>query len=225
MRHALANLLSSGIRSLTGMGPVEYAEYVRKPGAERSRAHWGLIAWLWGMSGWLFMMGTAAAIGFIGYAVYLQAISLIHAAYLILLCTLLAASLMLFLAAIAQEGRISIESNWGGLGGGLGGWRVSSSLTFLCSTAALFALLVMAVSAEPAAPDLRERYRAAISAGAKAGLTFDKRGMMGGKFYLKGKGPQSAINEFWNQVKLANPLYDDIWADLTPTAAPAGKAQ
>lgn len=203
------------------MGPSEYGEYSRKRPAGDGR----MAAWLWGIGGWLFIMGTGTAVAFIFYGVLQQGIPVVRAAYLILLCSLLGASLLLFLAAIAQEGRLSVESNWGGLGGGLGGWRVSSSLTFLCSTVALFALLVMAVRAEPAAPDLRERYRAAVSAGIRAGITFDKRAMLGGKYYLQGKGTQQAINEFWSQVKLANPLHDDIWADLTITTQPAGKAQ
>lgn len=51
-----------------------------------------------------------------------------------LLSLLLGASLALFLfflTAMAQGSSVGIESSWGGFGGGLGGWRISSALAFL----------------------------------------------------------------------------------------------
>jgi len=41
--------------------------------------------------------------------------------------------LVLFVLEIAQYGSIAIKSQWGGIGGGLGGWRLSRPLTYLAS--------------------------------------------------------------------------------------------
>src|SRR5271154_126167 len=46
-----------------------------------------------------------------------------------------------FAEAIRLEGAPHIESHWGGLGGGVGGWRVSPSLIYL-SGAIIFGILM-----------------------------------------------------------------------------------
>lgn len=38
---------------------------------------------------------------------------------------------VLFVQQVRSGHRVGIESHWGGLGGGLGGWRISSALCFL----------------------------------------------------------------------------------------------
>jgi len=214
LRKTIAYLLSEEIRRLLGVSRPEYLEHVKRMIAEERPEP------VTGPLGIGILLAAVAAIAFVAYGLAVGALAPARAAYLILLTVMLGLSLILFLATIAKEGRLSIESNWGGLGGGLGGWRISSSLTFLCSTVALFVMMVMAVSAEPALPDLRERYRMAVTAGWKSGLVFDETRMWGRKLYVKGHGSQAAINEFWNQVKIINPYFDDVWADLTiPGAA------
>jgi hypothetical protein len=218
MRKTIAYLLSDEIRRLLGVNRAEYVEYVKRAAAEdRPEAGAGPL-------GIGLLLAAAAAIAFVAYGLAVGAVAPARAAYLILLCVLLGLSLLLFLAAISKEGQLSVESNWGGLGGGLGGWRVSSSVTFLCSTIALFVMLVIAVSAEPSIPDLRERYRTAVSTGWKNGLVFDETRMWGRRLYVKGRGSQAAINEFWNQVKIINPYFDDVWAEFTVPGAPAAAA-
>ncbi|WP_125486418.1 hypothetical protein [Edaphobacter aggregans] len=131
-------------------------------------------------------------------------------------------SFTLFLENLLRGGRLDVESNWGGLGGGLSGWRVSGPLAFLFLSIGLFALLVAAISNDPPHPDLWERYRGALNFAAQNGIKFEKREVVGGKLLLKGTAPSQAVEDaFWTQVKLANPLYDDIVPDLS-IKAPAG---
>jgi hypothetical protein len=39
-----------------------------------------------------------------------------------------------FMTSVRKDGPLSFESHWGGLGGGVGGWRMSESLTYLMAT-------------------------------------------------------------------------------------------
>lgn len=50
-----------------------------------------------------------------------------------------------FYAAVSTGDELKIEYHWGGLGGGLGGWRISKSLGFLFAAFALGGLLAVAV--------------------------------------------------------------------------------
>lgn len=177
--------------------------------------------------GWLLLGTAAVAILLIFGGIWQQTIPPTRGVYLVLLIVLLSGSVYLFVNTMAAENRLSIESNWGGLGGGLGGWRISGSVTYLLTSIGLTGLLVAAVNAESPTPDLRERYRAAINVGSKNGIKFDKYEMRGRRFYLQGSAPnQAAANAFWEEVKLANPLYDDIWADLkvAPSAPAAARS-
>jgi hypothetical protein len=60
--------------------------------------------------------------------------------------------LFLFVRMIERGIAPQIETSWGGLGGGLGGWRISSSLTYLTMAAmfgVLFAYFVMQLGEAP----------------------------------------------------------------------------
>jgi len=59
----------------------------------------------------------------------------------------------LFIGAVRRDD-LRVESHWGGFGGGVGGWRVPSSLVFLAAALAFSALLAMVASA-PSAADIR----------------------------------------------------------------------
>ena len=48
---------------------------------------------------------------------------------------------------------IWVETNWGGLGGGLSGWRVSPAISFLLLTALLLGCLSLTVVALPGLPE------------------------------------------------------------------------
>lgn len=74
---------------------------------------------------------TFAMVAFLGVAVYRHEVSASLAALLALIGGLTAWFLVLFLQAVDQDGPPQFETNWGGLGGGLGGWRFSASLIYL----------------------------------------------------------------------------------------------
>jgi hypothetical protein len=57
------------------------------------------------------------------------------------------------------------------------------------------------------------------------GIQFETPVVAGGKLLLKGTAPsQAVVNQFWDQLKLANPMSDDVVVDLItkPPTAPAG---
>ena len=58
----------------------------------------------------------------------------------------------MFVAVRRGEG-FEIESHWGGLGGGLGGWRVSAPLVYLFGVVAVLALGTTAVRPSTGIPD------------------------------------------------------------------------
>jgi hypothetical protein len=159
----------------------------------------------------LCLVGTGIADAYIWLAASkMQTISGAWGGYLILLATMFGVSFLFFVRSMQKDDRLAVESNWGGLGGGLGGWRVSSSLVFLLTSAALFAALLFGVQAGTR-PDLRERYRAAINLGEHEKMRFDRIEVAGGRLNLTGSAPSAcAYDKFWDQVKLANSTYDDI---------------
>lgn len=55
-----------------------------------------------------------------------------------------AALLIAMFRALSQGDRFEIESHWGGLGGGLGGWRVSKPLVFLLAVLAIIGMAALA---------------------------------------------------------------------------------
>jgi hypothetical protein len=64
----------------------------------------------------------------------------------------------------------------------------------------------------------------ALNLADQRGIKFERREMVGRKLLLKGTAPsQTVANEFWDQIKLANPVYDDVAPDISIKAAtPAG---
>jgi hypothetical protein len=167
-------------------------------------------------------IATATAISLIVFSVVRRGMSPAHGGYLILLLALFALTFTLFLNETVVVGdRIRVESNWGGLGGGLSGWSISNALVFLLLTVGFLTLLAGGFGTDTPQPDVRERYRTALTFAALNGIKFGEAEVVGRKLMLKGTAPTQAVaNEFWNQVKLANPLYDDLSAELTITKTP-----
>jgi hypothetical protein len=80
---------------------------------------------------WVLLAGLLA---FAGFAVYRGEVPALWGAGLALLGGLALWFSWLFVVSVEQEGPPQIESNWAGLGGGLGGWRFSASLVYaLCA--------------------------------------------------------------------------------------------
>jgi hypothetical protein len=180
-----------------------------------------LTKWVLAFLGALAFIGANALIV---YAVLRRSISPTRGAYLVVLIVLLALSATLLMDGLIRGGRLAFESNWGGLGGGLGGWQVSSVFTYLLLSIGLFVMLVAAIGVDTPHPDLLERYGAALNFAAQNGIKFEKSEVVSGKLVLKGTAPsQQVLNEFWDEVKLANPFHDDIAPDLT-IKAPAGSS-
>jgi hypothetical protein len=161
-------------------------------------------------------VATVSGIGVVIYALLTRSMPPSHAVYLIVVLTLFSLCFTLFLRNLFQDNDLWFESNWGGLGGGLSGWSLSPGLTFLLLSIGLLALLVVALGTANPQTYVRERYRAALDFAAQKGIQFDTAQIVGGKLILKGTAPSATdINAFWDQIKLANPLQDDLEAQLT----------
>jgi len=77
---------------------------------------------------------TGAMLVSLGLALYLREISALKAALVSILGGLSLWFAWMFVSSVEREGPPQIDTNWGGLGGGLGGWRCSSSLVYgLCA--------------------------------------------------------------------------------------------
>lgn len=161
-------------------------------------------------------IAIAAAIVVVIYALLQRSMPPVQAVYLIVVLTLFGLCFTVFLRHLFLGDKLVFESNWGGLGGGLSGWSLSTPLIFLLLSVGSLALLVVAIGTASPQTDVRERYRAAINFAAQTGIQFDSVQIAGGKLTLKGTAPSAtAVNAFWDQVKLANPLYDDFETQLT----------
>lgn len=60
--------------------------------------------------------------------------------------------LVLLAASLAHGGRVEVRTYWGGLGGGLGGWRLSSAAVYLMGALAFGALTAAAAHPDPEPP-------------------------------------------------------------------------
>lgn len=103
-----------------------------------------------------------------------------------------------------------MESHWGGLGGGLGGWRISRSATYFVVMAASTALLVSSLSGAQGASEasrqqrfetLFETYYPAIQVGRQSKMVLHA-GIAGSRLSIAGSSPNpDATNAFWDAVK------------------------
>jgi hypothetical protein len=81
----------------------------------------------------------------------------------IFLCVLIFRLLTAVFWAMGRGG-IWLETNWGGLGGGLSGWRISDALVYLLLIALLLGCLMLAVVTLPPHPKINDNKGAAKDA-------------------------------------------------------------
>jgi hypothetical protein len=166
----------------------------------------------------LVVVSFVTCAGFVAYlAVIRDAIPVTRAILLVLVILAGGCCFALFLHNLeAVDGRLEISSHWGGLGGGLGGWRVSKSVTYLFAATGLVALLTTIASRQADNPKsyLTERYRSTIQKAQNVGVKNLSFKLVGGRLVLTGTTDQAKANEVWEQIKLANPTYDDIEVDF-----------
>jgi len=164
----------------------------------------------------LYLLGIAAGVAAIAWAVAFERLPALQGGYLMLCAVLTGASFFKFLQSLDQENFMFIESHWGGLGGGLGGWRVSRSLTYFVTTAGLAVLLWSGITGVRAAGDdqreerldgLVERYYPAIQVARQNGILLQVR-LSGTRLLLAGWTPgRDATDKFWDAIKQASPAW------------------
>jgi hypothetical protein len=115
------------------------------------------------------------------------------------------------------------EGHWGGLGGGMSGWRISPSILFL----------VVAVVSGVMATDITislinrrplvavEKYQSVVRLMAQSNVKGIQIYEEKGKVILHGEAPdEETKNRIWDQIKLVNPALDDVSAEITLAASP-----
>jgi hypothetical protein len=145
-----------------------------------------------------------------------------------------------FLMYLRTEDIPAFESHWGGLGGALGGWRISRALStlilsvFLCFVTGMVARHAIGAAraqyalAHKSDAQSIDKYQSVLRYLSHAGFRLETLSVRGGRVYLSGVAPtEQAKNGIWTQIKLANPKLDDIHADIRVEArsAQAGEPQ
>jgi len=132
------------------------------------------------------------------------------------MAVLSALSLAGFAYFVMRQERIRIESHWGGLGGGLGGWTISNPLACLVLAIA-FGALCVALSMQQQKPDLLERFNGAIRLAQERSFQFDKPPQIdsAGRLYFHGVAASEPIQkEIFRQIELVDPVYRFIDAEV-----------
>ncbi len=63
---------------------------------------------------------------------------------------------------------------------------------------------------------LKQKYQTVLNAADQLHVQFQNLHVQDDKLFIKGIAPsEDAKNKFWDQIKLVNPNYDDITADIT----------
>src|SRR5438067_1830836 len=116
---------------------------------------------------------------------------------------------------VIQGESIRVESHWGGLGGGLGGWTMSNALAFLLLGIA-FGAFAATLSMQEHRPDLIERFSGAIRLAQERRFVFDKQPQVNseGRVYFHGVAASEEIQkEIFREIELVDPVYRFIDAD------------
>ena len=129
----------------------------------------------------------------------------------------------LFVFMTWMDPRPQIEGHWGGLGGGLGGWRIAPSILFLIAAlgmGSITASLANNLAARPAdRTGLSEKYQPVIRLMAELRVRNIQWWEQSGKLRLQGEAADAIVkNRIWDQIKLVNPLFDDVTANITVAA-------
>lgn len=70
---------------------------------------------------------------------------------------------------------------------------------------------------------LKQKYNSVLNAVPQYGIQLQNLHMEGGKLFIRGVAPsEEAKNRLWDQIKLVDPSYSDLTADIT-VAAGAGQ--
>ncbi len=170
-------LLTAAATAMVVIDAVRFSRWFRPDPPETAAPALGIFGWLFGFpvssgagrfllrfqeSGDLHPL-LVSPVREIGIAILLLLVALIAAALgqislprALVLATLLAAALSIVIRAIEAIERdpVELRSGWGGLGGGLGGWRLSRSAVLLLLTLVLIGAAAAAAwpPASPAPP-------------------------------------------------------------------------
>jgi nucleoid-associated protein YgaU len=64
--------------------------------------------------------------------------------------------------------------------------------------------------------DLKQKYKSVFAVVQQQGVRLAQLHVQDNKLFMRGAAPSEAIkNALWNQIKVVNPAYDDITADIT----------
>ncbi len=73
---------------------------------------------------------------------------------------------------------------------------------------------------------LKQKYQSVQNAMAQNQVRLENLNMQGDKLYMRGEAPsQEAKNKVWDQIKMIDPTYSDLTADITVNETAAPKTQ
>ena len=81
---------------------------------------------------------------------------------------------------------------------------------------------------DPKLEQLKGKYSSVLRAIEQSGVRLQNVHVEGGKLLIRGQAPSADVkNRIWDQIKLVDPTYSDLTADITvdPNAKPAAAAQ
>jgi len=142
--------------------------------------------------------------------------------FFIFAATMTAVFAVIFLLGLFTDA-VRLESHWGGLGGGVGGWTMSRPLASLISALGfglITALLVGGTFAN-SSERLKEKYQPATRLLELQGGRISRFYVQNRKLILTASVPDETVkNRVFDEIKLINPAQDDIAADIsTPPQA------
>ncbi len=122
-----------------------------------------------------------------------------------------------------RDSRPQFEGHWGGLGGGVGGWRISQSIVYLALAVAMGLMgtniAITLINRRPPAIAAVDKYQSVVRLMAQLNVRAIQTYEQGNKVTIKGEAPDEAAKDrVWDQIKLVNPALDDVIADITVAA-------
>jgi nucleoid-associated protein YgaU len=73
---------------------------------------------------------------------------------------------------------------------------------------------------------LKQKYQSVVNSMQQHQVRLENLNMQGDKLFMRAEAPsQDAKNRVWDQIKLVDPTYSDLTADITVNEAAAPKAQ
>ncbi len=132
----------------------------------------------------------------------------------------------LFVFTAWADPRPQFEGNWGGLGGGLGGWRISTSIVYLALAVAMgimgTTIATSLINRRPPTIAAVDKYQSVVRLMALSNVrlieTYEERDH---KVVIKGLAPDEATKtRIWDQIKLVNPTLEDLVVDINVVPTP-----